>query len=424
MIAAVSPADYNFDETLSTLKYANRAKSIENAVKRNEDQNDRMIKDLKQEIERLKQQLEQGGGGGTVADPEVAKKLVEMEEAQKNAWDEKERLSRALEEERQANMNTVITQMMQGVKEQKVNHMKNIKKLTMEKTSLNDKFKQLKDVNGTLKGTLDGTIKRYQQLQAQYDKVTAAVAANAAEEGAAKTSLDEVTYATVKRKTDLIAKESSEKAEKIATEMAELLTKIETNRSTWMANRETLKTTKDRLGAVDEEITDERAELVATAGLLDQNDKLRAQIQAEEREKMSVLMEEEIAQQRQKMEQEFAAVRGANHTLTPSHPHTLTPSHLHILTPSHSHTLTPSHPHTLTPSHPHTLTPSHPHTLTPSHPHTLTPSHTPHRLMHLPPNPLTPRPPHTMSRPLHLSTHAHTRTHTRTRTRSHLSPHH
>ena len=78
-------------------------------------QNDRMIKDLKQEIERLKQQLAQGGsggggaGGGT-ADPEVERKLQEMEAAQRNAWDEKERLSRALEEERQANMNTVITQ--------------------------------------------------------------------------------------------------------------------------------------------------------------------------------------------------------------------------------------------------------------------------------------------------------------------------
>ena len=75
-----------------------------------------MIKDLKQEIERLKQQLAQGGGsggagaGGGTADPEVERKLQEMEAAQRNAWDEKERLSRALEEERQANMNTVITQ--------------------------------------------------------------------------------------------------------------------------------------------------------------------------------------------------------------------------------------------------------------------------------------------------------------------------
>jgi kinesin family protein 3/17 len=37
MIAAVSPADYNYDETLSTLRYANRAKNIKNAPKINED---------------------------------------------------------------------------------------------------------------------------------------------------------------------------------------------------------------------------------------------------------------------------------------------------------------------------------------------------------------------------------------------------
>ena len=54
------------------------------------------------------------GGIGGRADPELERKLREMEEAQRNAWDEKEILSRALEEERQANMNTVITNMMQG----------------------------------------------------------------------------------------------------------------------------------------------------------------------------------------------------------------------------------------------------------------------------------------------------------------------
>jgi hypothetical protein len=32
MVAAISPANYNYDETLSTLAYANRAKSIENKV--------------------------------------------------------------------------------------------------------------------------------------------------------------------------------------------------------------------------------------------------------------------------------------------------------------------------------------------------------------------------------------------------------
>jgi Kinesin motor domain len=48
MIAAVSPADYNCDETLSTLRYAHRAKSIQNSVSRNEDVNEKMIRELKQ----------------------------------------------------------------------------------------------------------------------------------------------------------------------------------------------------------------------------------------------------------------------------------------------------------------------------------------------------------------------------------------
>jgi hypothetical protein len=58
MIAAVSPADYNYLETVSTLKYANRAKSIENAVSRNEYSSERMIRDLQKQIEELKAQLQ------------------------------------------------------------------------------------------------------------------------------------------------------------------------------------------------------------------------------------------------------------------------------------------------------------------------------------------------------------------------------
>jgi hypothetical protein len=37
MIAAISPADYNYEETLSTLRYANRAKNIKNKPRINED---------------------------------------------------------------------------------------------------------------------------------------------------------------------------------------------------------------------------------------------------------------------------------------------------------------------------------------------------------------------------------------------------
>jgi hypothetical protein len=94
MLAAISPADYNYDETLSTLKYANRAKSIANAVSRNEDSNEKLIRGLKDEIELLKHQLQVGGGAE--ANPEVEEKLREMEIAQQSAWEEKEALQKAL----------------------------------------------------------------------------------------------------------------------------------------------------------------------------------------------------------------------------------------------------------------------------------------------------------------------------------------
>ena len=44
MIAACSPADYNYDETLSTLRYASRAKNIMNKPKINEDPKDTLLK--------------------------------------------------------------------------------------------------------------------------------------------------------------------------------------------------------------------------------------------------------------------------------------------------------------------------------------------------------------------------------------------
>ena len=59
MIAAVSPADYNYEETLSTLRYANRAKNIKNVAKINQDPKDALLVEYQGEIQRLKDMLEQ-----------------------------------------------------------------------------------------------------------------------------------------------------------------------------------------------------------------------------------------------------------------------------------------------------------------------------------------------------------------------------
>lgn len=57
MIAAISPADVNYSETLSTLRYANRAKNIINKPTINEDPNVKLIRELREEIFKLKGML-------------------------------------------------------------------------------------------------------------------------------------------------------------------------------------------------------------------------------------------------------------------------------------------------------------------------------------------------------------------------------
>lgn len=54
MLATISPSSSHMDETLSTLRYACQARTIVNRVKVNEDPHDRVIRELKAEVERLK----------------------------------------------------------------------------------------------------------------------------------------------------------------------------------------------------------------------------------------------------------------------------------------------------------------------------------------------------------------------------------
>merc|ERR1719436_1663305 len=64
MVANVGPADYNYDETGSTLRYAYRAKSIKNKPRINEDPKDAMIREFQEEIMRLKAELDANGADG------------------------------------------------------------------------------------------------------------------------------------------------------------------------------------------------------------------------------------------------------------------------------------------------------------------------------------------------------------------------
>lgn len=95
MIAALSPASVNYDETLSTLRYADRVKQIKNEAVVNENPLEKLIRELREENERLKKAM--GGNlpapaGGQELDPamiEAIRKQYEEEiEANKRAMEE------------------------------------------------------------------------------------------------------------------------------------------------------------------------------------------------------------------------------------------------------------------------------------------------------------------------------------------------
>jgi len=85
MLAALSPADYNYDETLSTLHYANRAKSIKNKPRINEDPKDALLKEYEQEIKQLRTllaQLQSQGATGQQMGEAIAAMQKSMKQAQ------------------------------------------------------------------------------------------------------------------------------------------------------------------------------------------------------------------------------------------------------------------------------------------------------------------------------------------------------
>ncbi|EFO18808.1 kinesin-like protein KIF3A [Loa loa] len=82
MFANIGPASYNYDETVSTLRYANRAKNIQNVVRINEDPKDALLRKFQLEIEHLKHLLEKEELSGS------------EEEATESSWRKGQRQSR------------------------------------------------------------------------------------------------------------------------------------------------------------------------------------------------------------------------------------------------------------------------------------------------------------------------------------------
>lgn len=77
MIANVGPSAYNYEETMSTLRYANRAKNIKNDVRINEDPKDALLRQFQEEIKKLREQVAKNMGGGA---PGTIERIIEEDD--------------------------------------------------------------------------------------------------------------------------------------------------------------------------------------------------------------------------------------------------------------------------------------------------------------------------------------------------------
>ena len=118
MVATISPAADNYEETLSTLRYADRAKRIVNHAVVNEDPNARIIRELRAEVDALKEMLKHA------AQPDILKeKLSENEKLMKEislTWEEKlQKTGQTQEDRRQALEKAGVSVQSSGIKVEK-----------------------------------------------------------------------------------------------------------------------------------------------------------------------------------------------------------------------------------------------------------------------------------------------------------------
>lgn len=172
MFAAIGPVDYNFDETVNTLRYANRAKNIKNKPKVNQNPKDAKIQEMQDEISLLKNQLMNMMKGNSNVNPQMFVKTgnADQQIAQYDSIEEQLRLEAAkLEEEQERESQRIMAiknidhkKREELMKEMKLQQRKE-EKIQRQKEELMDKLKSKQE------RILMGQQKNKEELE-QYNK--------------------------------------------------------------------------------------------------------------------------------------------------------------------------------------------------------------------------------------------------------------
>ena len=265
MCANMGPAGYNYDETLSTLRYANRAKNIKNKPKINEDPKDAMLREFQEEIARLKEQLKGGGGdgggsfggsGGT----KVVEKIVEVEklvEVQVGASEEELRELREKEEK--------VRQEKEELRRQAAADMKQLldqnTKTAQERKELEDRLKseqEAREMASAKKKKMEDRIKAMEAKLIQGGKMMDKAALQEAELREAKIKLEQKKEEERRMAAEMKQKEDQALAieEQFSTVQEEVEIKTKKLKKLWAKFQESEQNLKDEREAFQQEKED------------------------------------------------------------------------------------------------------------------------------------------------------------------------
>ena len=167
MIACVSPADSNLEETISTLRYADRARKIKNKPIINKDPRNEELTRLRSQVQSLQMQLCNGGmvASGATESASASKELMEENEALK---DENDKLTNALQSAMEENSHMSEKFMLSEQVAEKFKE--TLGSMTKEAEEVMDFIKKCQGLPPGVKSKLEGLLKKVNDVDADHKK--------------------------------------------------------------------------------------------------------------------------------------------------------------------------------------------------------------------------------------------------------------
>ena len=187
MFANVSPASYNYEETIGTLRYASRAKLIKNAPKVNEDPKDALLRKYEEEIKALKEQLANGGGdigtideygdeedeeedeGGEEENEEKPKKKKKLKKKKSEYGDD---FVQVVDDPEKAALMAKIAELEKNMIDNKKLEDAEVKKIeTLDKEEMEKKMKEQEEENKKFKEYREKQMKENEEMEKKMKKL-------------------------------------------------------------------------------------------------------------------------------------------------------------------------------------------------------------------------------------------------------------